>query len=285
MRRILLCAMPAVFGLAVAHALAQQAIATPILTSDENFRDLAGIAARFGGTGFADTTANDGVMRTGVFYRSEVLNVSNADLATLSSLHITRDIDLRTPSEIAMTPDRVPTGAAYTNVNIYGTPSPPPPGSLTTQAAAVAQFETQYRAFVTDPVERAGSRHGADRPGAFLRRSAVPLLGRQGSDRMDIGPAAEHRRRGTGDDRERLPGDQSVRGWGDSGRTGGDPGDAGRRGGRDRRSDVGRAVKLPAGRARSGRRVVRVNERLPDPWDWGSARPTSTCCAPRWSIT
>ncbi len=156
MRRILLCAMPAVFGLAVAHSLAQQVIATPILASDENFRDLAGIAARFGGTGFADTTANDGVMRTGVFYRSGVLNVSNADLATLTSLHITRDIDLRTPSEIAMTPDRVPTGAAYTNVNIYGTPSPPPPGSLTTQAAAVAQFESQYRGFVTDPVMRAG---------------------------------------------------------------------------------------------------------------------------------
>jgi protein-tyrosine phosphatase len=156
MRRILLCAMPAVFGLAVPHALAQQAISTPILTSDENFRDLAGIAARFGGTGFADTTANNGVMRTGVFYRSEVLNVSNADFATLSSLYITRDIDLRTPTEIAATLDRVPIGAAYTNVNIYGTPSPPPPGSLTTQAAAVAQFATQYRAFVTDPVERAG---------------------------------------------------------------------------------------------------------------------------------
>jgi protein tyrosine/serine phosphatase len=155
MRRILLCALPAVFGLAVPHALAQQVISTPILTSDENFRDLAGIAARYGGTGFADTTANNGVMRTGVFYRSEVLNVSNADFATLSSLHITRDIDLRTPAEIAATPDRVPIGAAYTNVNIYGTPAPPPAGAPATQAEAAAQFETLYRAFVTNPVERA----------------------------------------------------------------------------------------------------------------------------------
>jgi protein-tyrosine phosphatase len=155
MRRILLCAMPAVFGLAVPHALAQQAISTPILTSDENFRDIAGIAARYGGTGFADTTANNGVMRTGVFYRSEVLNVSNADFATLSSLYISRDIDLRTPAEIAATPDRVPIGAAYTNVNIYGTSAPPPAGAPTTQAEAVAQFEAQYRAFVTNPVERA----------------------------------------------------------------------------------------------------------------------------------
>ena len=83
MRRILLGATPAVFWLAVAHAFAQQAISTPILISDENFRDLAGIAARYGGTGFADTTANNGVMRTGVFYRSEVLNLSNPDFATL----------------------------------------------------------------------------------------------------------------------------------------------------------------------------------------------------------
>ena len=156
MRRVPPCAMPAVFWLALAHALAQQTISTPILTSDENFRDLAGIAPRYGGTGFADTAAQNGVMRTGVFYRSEVLNVSNADLAALSSLHITRDIDLRTPSEIAATPDRVPIGAVYSNANIYGTPAPPPPGPLATQAAAVALFESQYRAFVTDPVERAG---------------------------------------------------------------------------------------------------------------------------------
>ena len=156
MRRMLLGATPAMFWLAVAHALAQQLIATPILPSDQNFRDLAGIAARYGGTGFANTTAHDGVMRTGVFYRSEVLNVSDADLATLSSLHITRDIDLRTPSEIATTPDRVPTGATYINVNIYGTQSPAPLGSPATQAQAVAQFESQYRAFVTDPMERSG---------------------------------------------------------------------------------------------------------------------------------
>ena len=157
MRRILFGAAPAVVWLGVAGAaLAQQAISTPILASDENFRDLAGIATSYGGTGFADITAHNGVMRTGVFYRSEVLNVSNADLATLSALHITLDIDLRTPSEIAMTPDRVPSGATYVNVNIYGSPSPPQSGTPTTAAQATAQFASQYRAFVTDPVQRAG---------------------------------------------------------------------------------------------------------------------------------
>jgi protein-tyrosine phosphatase len=156
MRRILLGAAPAMFWLAITHAVAQQTISTPILASDENFRDLAGIATRYGGTGFADTTAHGGVMRTGVFYRSEELNVSDADLATLSALHITRDIDLRTPAEIAATPDRVPSGASYINVNIYGTPSPPQSGTPTSPAQATVQFEAAYRAFVTDPVERTG---------------------------------------------------------------------------------------------------------------------------------
>ncbi|HUB10849.1 MAG TPA: tyrosine-protein phosphatase [Acetobacteraceae bacterium] len=156
MRRILCGVLPTVFWLAASHALAQQAITTPILASDGNFRDLAGIAAQYGGTGFAETTAHDGVMRTGVFYRSEVLSVSDADLATLSALHITLDIDLRTPSEIAQTPDRVPLGASYVNVNIYGTAAPPPPGMVTTPAAAIAQFESQYRQFVTNSMQRTG---------------------------------------------------------------------------------------------------------------------------------
>lgn len=154
MRRVLLGATPAMFWLVAAHALAQQALNTPILTSDENFRDIAGVVAQYGGTGFADTTANNGVMRTGEFYRSEVLSLSDADLATLSSLHITLDIDLRTPTEISAARDRVPLGATYINVNIYGSPSPPPVGSPATTAAAIAQFQGMYQAFVTNATER-----------------------------------------------------------------------------------------------------------------------------------
>ena len=142
MRRFWLRAAPAV--LLSSSALAQQAITTPILASDQNFRDVAGVSASNRGTGFADTASNSGVMRTGVFYRSEVLNLTNADLATISSLRIGHDIDLRTPSEIAGTPDRVPNGATYTNVNIYGTAAPPSSGSVTTPAAAAAYFESQY---------------------------------------------------------------------------------------------------------------------------------------------
>jgi len=172
MRRILLGATPAVFWLAITHAAAQQAITTPILASDPNFRDLAGIAAIYGGAGFADVTAHDGVMRTGVFYRSEALNaLIDPDFATLSSLHITLDIDLRTPGEINPPPpkpsaeDRVPTGATWVNINIYGTPfdpdpfAPPAPyPTPTTQAEAEADFATGYVAFVTP---------GSGEPAAF----------------------------------------------------------------------------------------------------------------------
>lgn len=156
MRRLLPSTISAMIWLAATHALAQQAITTPILPSDENFRDLAGIAVQYGGTGFADATAHGGVMRTGVFYRSEVLSVSDADLAKLSAMHISLDIDLRTTSEIAQTPDRVPVGTRFVNVNIYGTPAPPSPGAPTSPDAAIASFEAQYRQFVAGSAERTG---------------------------------------------------------------------------------------------------------------------------------
>jgi hypothetical protein len=67
MTRAFVYAVPVAFCLSYAAAGAQQAISTPILASDENFRDLAGVSASNGGTGFANTTSNNGVMRTGVF--------------------------------------------------------------------------------------------------------------------------------------------------------------------------------------------------------------------------
>ena len=161
MRGILLGATPAVFWLAVTPAAAQQAITTPILASDPNFRDLAGIAAIYGGAGFADVTAHDGVMRTGVFYRSEALNgFTEPNFATLSSLNITQDIDLRTPQEYNKTPDTPPTGAIIVHVNIYGSNSPPSPfappapyPTPTTADQAAADFAAQYRLFVSNPTE------------------------------------------------------------------------------------------------------------------------------------
>jgi hypothetical protein len=158
-KSVLFCTIIVALCLSFAPASAQQAISTPLLTTAPNFRDVAGIAASYGGTGFVNTTSNYGVMRTGVFYRSDVLALGNADWATLSSLRIGRDIDLRTPAEISATPDRVPAGALYTTVNIFGTSSPPTidPANATPEALLLAG-QNGYRTFVTDPVERAGFR-------------------------------------------------------------------------------------------------------------------------------
>lgn len=158
MRNVLLYTFTVVLFLFFKPTSAQEAITTPILTSTPNFRDLAGISASNGGTGFVDTTSNDGVMRTGVFYRSDALgNLNNADFATISSLRIGRDIDLRTPSEISLLPDRVPAGAIYTNVNIVGNQSSPPfSSSPPPQDVVLSTFQSGYRLFVTDPTMQAG---------------------------------------------------------------------------------------------------------------------------------
>ncbi len=150
------CGTAAAFYFLPASVFAQQPINTPILTSDPNFRDVAGAAGAYGGMGFVETTSHGGVMRTGVFYRSTALSkLSNADWTTLSSLRIGLDIDLRTPAEIngPTNPsdpmdmnghDRAPQGASWVNVNIYGAPLP--------STSAGPQL---YRNFVTDPSEAA----------------------------------------------------------------------------------------------------------------------------------
>lgn len=145
--------------LSVATVSAQQAIVTPVLTSADNFRDVAGISASHGGTGFANTTSNFGVMRTGVFYRSNVLSLNDADWDTLSSLRIWRDIDLRTPAEISATPDRIPAGALFSNINVFGTSSPPTISISSASAASLLSYgQNGYKTFVTDPTEREGFR-------------------------------------------------------------------------------------------------------------------------------
>lgn len=140
--------------LSFSPALAQYEISTPFLPSADNFRDVAGISAVYGGTGFANATSHNGIMRTGVFYRSTRLgDLSPDDLATISGLGISRVIDLRTPSEILAAPDvRLP-GASAVNFNIYGTYDPTKP-PVTSVEAVVAYSHSLYQGFVTDPVQR-----------------------------------------------------------------------------------------------------------------------------------
>lgn len=157
-RNVLLGAIAMAACLSSTPASAQEAILTPVLSTAPNFRDLAGISASNGGSGFVNPTSNGGVMRTGVFYRTNALNnLNNADWTTLSALHIYRDIDLRTPDEINGSPaaqDVVPEGAIWTNINIYGTQGPIPSPFWGTPANAVSFMQSGYQAFVTNSVQR-----------------------------------------------------------------------------------------------------------------------------------
>jgi protein-tyrosine phosphatase len=133
---------------------------TPILASAANFRDLAGISESNGGSGFVNTSSDGGIMRLGVFYRSNPLNdLSEADWQTISGLNIYRIIDLRTPDEIDGAEDSIPTGTLWTNINIYGTQGPVPSPFWGSPSEAIAFMETGYRYFVTDSVQCAAIRN------------------------------------------------------------------------------------------------------------------------------
>ena len=158
-------------------AWAQNEISTPFLTSADNFRDVAGISATYGGTGFANDTSSNGIMRTGVFYRSTKLGaLSSNDLVTISGLGISRVIDLRTPSEILTSPDVHLNGASEVNFNIYGTYAPITP-PVTSLEAVIAYSHSSYQAFVTDATQRAALKSVfmdlANTPGAELYHCAA----------------------------------------------------------------------------------------------------------------
>ena len=143
----LVCSL-SVLSLSIAAAQAAETapLNTPRLKGMDNFRDVAGTTTAY-------STANDGTMRAGVFYRSNALTPSAADLTTLNSLGIKSIYDLRTPSEIAATPDTLISGATYSNIDIIGATTS---GSNITNisfhsaAEALAMMQDTNRAFVRD---------------------------------------------------------------------------------------------------------------------------------------
>lgn len=159
-----------------APAFAQQAINTPILASDPNFRDLAGPAGgAYGGTGYADSAGNGSVMRTGVFYRSMALsNLTYADWRTLSSLHIVLDIDLRAPGEIDNT-------------------APPDPMNGHDRAAASALGHTIIPKLRDQCGRSGGFWRGAAEFGPRVWPRSVSLFGRQGSHGLGLHAFADDR--------------------------------------------------------------------------------------------
>lgn len=133
-------------AVSTAHAADSLSLDTPRLTGIDNFRDIAGTATAY-------STALDGTMRAGVFYRSNALTPTGSDLATLNGLGITAVYDLRTASEIAATPDTLPSGATYTNIDIIGSAasgSNLTSISVTSVAGAMAMMQEANRSFVSD---------------------------------------------------------------------------------------------------------------------------------------
>ncbi len=112
------------------------------LASDPNLRDVGGYR-----------TTDGQWVRMGVVYRSQALALSPADLATIDKLGLTADYDLRTTEEIAASPDVVPAGATYTNLNVMADISLAP--TLTSAASAEAYMEDIEQDFVTNPTAQA----------------------------------------------------------------------------------------------------------------------------------
>ncbi|WP_405009062.1 tyrosine-protein phosphatase [Kitasatospora sp. NBC_01539] len=113
------------------------------LASAPNFRDAGGYR-----------TSGGHWVRMGVLYRSgDLARLTDADLATLRRLGIRTDIDLRTASERAASPDRVPTGTTYVVADVLGSGIA---GSLpATEAAAVQMMEDVERTMVSSDSGRA----------------------------------------------------------------------------------------------------------------------------------
>ncbi|MDD0967834.1 MULTISPECIES: tyrosine-protein phosphatase [Pseudomonas] len=140
----LVCSL-SVLSLSIAAAQAAD-LDTPRLVGIDNFRDIAGTTTAY-------STAHDGTMRAGVFYRSNALTPTASDLATLNGLGIKAVYDLRTPSEIAATPDTMISGATYQNIDIIGATTSG--ANITTvsfksAADATAMMQETNRAFVSD---------------------------------------------------------------------------------------------------------------------------------------
>ncbi|MGH8781916.1 tyrosine-protein phosphatase [Paraburkholderia sp.] len=129
-------------------SISDDAAPTPRLASVANFRDVGGAAEGY-------VTVDGARVQRGRFYRSSALTANAADKAVLDTLTIAVDYDLRTPGEVAQSPDVMPAGAAYVSLNIDGT-SEPPQMLPATSADAVAMMEALWRSFVSGEAQRTG---------------------------------------------------------------------------------------------------------------------------------
>jgi protein-tyrosine phosphatase len=110
------------------------------LASADNFRDVAG-------TGAGYPTRAGGHVRRGAFYRSNELQLTDADAGALAGLGIAAIHDLRSTPEIEAHPDVAVPGAAWHHVEVSGIPMEMVDGLADTTAAERVMREV-YVAFV-----------------------------------------------------------------------------------------------------------------------------------------
>lgn len=115
------------------------------LASADNFRDVAG-------PGYA--TADGGRLRTGLLFRSNELQLSDTDVASLAGLGIRDVLDLRDHQEVEAHPDVDVPGATWTHLRVGGIPMDDV-ATLDTREAGVETMRRVYRAFVAEPDARA----------------------------------------------------------------------------------------------------------------------------------
>ena len=117
------------------------------LASADNFRDVAGPDTAY-------AAADGTTLRRGVAYRSNELQLTDADAATIARLGVTAIYDLRTHHEIEAHPDVEVAGAAWNHLEVGGIPMVELE-HLTSRDAADEVMRSVYRSFVEAPEARA----------------------------------------------------------------------------------------------------------------------------------
>ncbi len=110
------------------------------LASADNFRDVTGPDSAY-------VAAGGRPLRRGVVYRSNELQLSHADAATIARLGVTAIYDLRSAHEIDAHPDAEVPGAAWHHVEVGGIPMVQLE-ELTSREAAGDVMRQVYRSFV-----------------------------------------------------------------------------------------------------------------------------------------
>lgn len=134
------------------------------LASADNFRDVAGVDTAY--------VATDGVpLRRGLVFRSNELQLSDADAERIAALGVTAVYDLRHQHEIDAHPDVEVPGAVWHHLEVKGIPMDAVE-SLEDRAAASETMRDVYRSFVEQPGARSAFAelltHLAEDDGAHL---------------------------------------------------------------------------------------------------------------------